>query len=141
MTLRAALLTTLMPVLSAATPPQPSAPLRKLLAEDWEYHLSHSPTYASVIGDRRWNDRWDDLTLAALDGERQHDVAFLEKLGKVAKGSFSEADRLDAELIGREHRERIEALGLGLQFLPMTHMGGLPEVSGQFPGVQNAGQL
>ena len=140
MTLRAALFVMLPPLLSAA-PPQPSGPLRKLLAEDWEYHLSHSPTYASVIGDRRWNDRWDDLSLAGLEAERQHDVAFLEKLTKVAKGTLSEADRLDVELIGREHRERIEALGLGLQYLPMTHMGGLPETVGQFPGVQNAGQL
>ncbi|HZJ53310.1 MAG TPA: DUF885 family protein, partial [Myxococcaceae bacterium] len=112
-----------------------------LLAEDWEHHLSRSPTYASILGDRRWNDRWDDLSLAVIEADHQHDVAFLEKLSRLTKGKLSEADRLNAELIAREHRESVEAHALGLQFLPLNHMRGLPENTGEFPGVQNAGQL
>jgi len=143
MTLRAASLLALLPLLSAtgAAPPRPSAALGTLLAEDWEHHLSRSPTYASVLGDRRWNDRWDDLSLAGLEADHQHDVAFLEKLGKLTRGALSDADRLNAELTAREHRERIEADALGLQFLPLNHLRGLPESPGEFPGVQNAGQL
>ena len=139
---RALLLMT--PLLSAAGPaagPRPSSSLSALLAEDWERHLSRSPTYASILGDRRWNDRWDDLSLAGLEADHQHDVAFLDKLAKVAKGKLSDADALNVELIGREHRERIEAWALGLQYLPLNHMRGLPEGTGEFPGVQNAGQL
>src|SRR5262249_6957489 len=45
------------------------------------------------------------------------------------------------ELIRREHRDRIEANALGLQFLPLNHLRGLPEGTGQYPGVQNAGEL
>ncbi|HSP19316.1 MAG TPA: DUF885 domain-containing protein [Myxococcaceae bacterium] len=143
MTLRAASFLALLPVLSAsaATPPRASTALGTLLAEDWEHHLSRSPTYASVLGDRRWNDRWDDLSLAGLEANHQHDVAFLEKLGKLTRGALSDADRLNAELTGREHRERLEADALGLQFLPLNHLRGLPESPGEFPGVQNAGQL
>src|SRR5262249_49694378 len=132
------------PLLSAAGPaagPRPSSSLSALLAEDWEHHLSRSPTYASILGDRRWNDRWDDLSLAGLEADHQHDLVFLDRLAKVAKGKLSEADQLNVELIGREHRERIEAYALGLQFLPLNHMRGLPEGTGEFPGVQNAGQL
>jgi len=132
------------PLLTApvsAAEPRPSSALAALLAEDWQYHLAHSPTYASILGDRRWNDRWDDLSLAGIEAAHQHDVAFLEKLGKLTKGKLSDADSLNAELIGREHRERIEAHALGLQYVPMTHMGGLPEAPDEFPGVQNAGQL
>jgi hypothetical protein len=44
-------------------------------------------------------------------------VAFLERLGKLTRGKLSEADRLNAELVGREHRERIEAHALGIQLL------------------------
>jgi uncharacterized protein (DUF885 family) len=124
-----------------AAGPRPSPALAALLAEDWQHHLSRSPTYASILGDRRWNDRWDDLSAEGIEADHQHDVAFLKQLGKVTGGKLSEADRLNAELIGREHRERIEAHALGLQFLPLNHMRGLPEVTGEFPGVQNAGQL
>src|SRR5215831_7865735 len=144
MTHRSRVLLVMTPLLTApisAAEPHPSSALAALLAEDWQYHLAHSPTYASILGDRRWNDRWDDLSLAAIEADRQHAVAFLEKLGKLTRGKLSDADRLNAELIGREHRERIEARALGLQYVPMTHMGGLPEAPDEFPGVQNAGQL
>jgi len=129
------------PVMAASPGPHPSPALATLLAEDWQHHLSRSPTYASILGDRRWNDRWDDLSLAGIEADHQHDLAFLEKLSRVTKGKLSEADRLNAELIAREHRERVEAHALGLQFLPLNHMRGLPENTGEFPGVQNAGQL
>jgi len=135
------LMTPLLTTVGPAAEPRPSSALAALLAADWQYHLSHSPTYASILGDRRWNDRWDDLSLAGIEADHQHDVAFLEKLGKVTKGKLSDADKLNVELIGREHRERIEAHALGLQYLPLTHMRGLPEGTGEFPGVQNAGQL
>ena len=135
------LMTPLVTTVAPAAEPRPSSALAALLAADWQYHLSHSPTYASILGDRRWNDRWDDRSLAGIEADHQHDVAFLEKLGKVTKGKLSDADRLNVQLIGREHRERIEAHALGLQYLPLTHMRGLPEGTGEFPGVQNAGQL
>src|SRR5215813_5253644 len=126
---------------ASAAEPRPSSAFATLLADDWQYHLAYSPTYASILGDRRWNDRWDDLSLAGIEADHQHDVAFLDKLGKLTKGKLSDADRLNAELIGREHRERIEAHALGLQFLPLDQRRGLPEVTGQHPGVQNAGEL
>src|SRR5262249_14147719 len=121
--------------------PRPSSALATALAEDWQYHLAYSPTYASILGDRRWNDRWDDLSLPGLEADHQHDVAFLDKLGKLTKGKLSDADRPNAELTRREHQERIEAHALGLQFLPLNHLRGLPEGTGQYPGVQNAGEL
>ena len=144
MTHRSRAILLLAPLLSlpvAAAEPRPSPALAALLAEDWQHHLSRSPTYASILGDRRWNDRWDDLSLAGIEADHQHDIAFLEKLGKLTKGKLSGADRLDAELIAREHQESIEAHALGLQYLPLDHLRGLPEAPGQFPGVQNAGEL
>src|SRR5215472_3415771 len=142
MTLRpGALLVLLIHLPAVAAEPRPSASLASLLAEDWEYHLSRSPTFASILGDRRWNDRWDDLSLEALEMENQHDQAFLKKLAPLAKGKLSDADRLNAELIAREHQERIDGHALGADLLPLNHFRGLPEMVGQFPGVQNAGQL
>jgi uncharacterized protein (DUF885 family) len=135
------LMTPLLSAPASAAEPRPSSAFAALLAEDWQYHLAHSPTYASILGDRRWNDRWDDLSLASIEADHQHDVAFLEKLAKLTKGKLSDADQLNAEIIGREHRDRIHAHALGLQFLPLVPTRGLPETTGEFPGVQNAGQL
>ena len=31
--------------------------LNELLAEQWEYNLRTNPEFASILGDRRWNDK------------------------------------------------------------------------------------
>ncbi|MGO8968434.1 MAG: DUF885 family protein [Myxococcaceae bacterium] len=129
------------PAAAQSEPPRPSAPLATLIAEDWEWHLSRSPTYASVIGDRRWNDRWDDLSIGALAVEHRHDVAFLEKLDKLTRGKLSTEDALNADLLRRQHEAWIEGDALGTYLLPFSHLGYLPEGVKQFRGLQNAGQL
>ena len=109
MTHRSRVLLVMTPLLTAplsAAEPRPSAALAAALAEDWQYHLAHSPTYASILGDRRWNDRWDDLSLVGIEADHRHDVAFLDKLAKLTRGKLSDADQLNAEIIGREHRDR-----------------------------------
>src|SRR6478736_6800577 len=34
--------------------------LNDLLAEQWEYTLSTNPEFASILGDKRWNDKASD---------------------------------------------------------------------------------
>jgi hypothetical protein len=40
--------------------------LNKLLAEEWEYTLSTSPEVASILGDKRWNDKLSDNSDQAI---------------------------------------------------------------------------
>ena len=47
------LMTPLLTASASAAEPRPSSAFAALLAEDWQYHLAHSPTYASIRGDRR----------------------------------------------------------------------------------------
>src|SRR4030095_17244349 len=93
------LMASLLSVPAPAAEPRPSPALAALFAEDWGHHLSRSPTYASISGDRRWNDRWDDLSLAGIEAGHQHDVAFLEKLSRLTKGQLSEGDWLNGGLL------------------------------------------
>src|SRR3954447_2853639 len=43
----------------------------ELLAREWEYRLREAPTFASYLGDKRYNDRWPDVSVAATD--RRHE--------------------------------------------------------------------
>ena len=65
---------------TAALTPETKS-LRELLAAEWEYTMEQSPVWASQLGDRRWNDRWPDLSVAAEERGAAHGREFLARLG------------------------------------------------------------
>ncbi len=127
---------------ATATPRRaPGAALRTLVERDWQYQLERSPTYASVLGDRRFNDRWDDLSLAAIEADHRHTQQVLVQLGKLDRARLSHADQLTYDLFRRDHETWAEEYRFKLHLLPVDHMGSLPEGVRQPPGVQTAYQL
>src|SRR4051812_45494282 len=46
------------------TPAAATAALHNLFDAEWEYSMQQNPTFASFLGDRRFNDKWDDVSLA-----------------------------------------------------------------------------
>ena len=65
--------------------------LHQIFDEDWEHTMETSPTWASQLGDRRWNDRWPDLSLAAIEREHTRDAQMLERLGKISRDALPPA--------------------------------------------------
>ncbi len=52
---------------SQSRPPNEAAQkLHALFAAEWDYLMEQNPTSASMLGDRRWNDRWPDVSLDAI---------------------------------------------------------------------------
>jgi uncharacterized protein (DUF885 family) len=135
-------LAALVPLLAgAAAPRRPSPVLARIIEEDWQHELQDSPTFASVLGDRRWNGRWDDLSRDAVEARQRHDLETVRRLDGLLAGRLSDEDRLNAELLRKDHAWWAEAHELGWHLLPTNHMGGLPEGVRQPPGVQTAYQL
>src|SRR2546426_1974396 len=86
--------------------------LRKLFEEAWEYDLKEEPVRASHLGDRRWNDRWPDLSLSAIERRHAHNKEVLAALGRVDRGALSPGDRVSYDLFAREYKERLEEFSL-----------------------------
>ncbi len=118
-----------------------SAALHALIQQEWQYQLEHSPTYASVQGDRRWNDRWDDLSLKAIEADHQHNLQVVARLKKLDRKQLSPADQLSYDLLLRDYEGWVEEHGFQTYLMPINHMGSLPEGIKQPPGVQTAYQL
>src|SRR5260370_35127766 len=45
---------------------QTARALKDLFAAEWDYTMQQNPTWASRLGHRRWNDRWEDAGLEAI---------------------------------------------------------------------------
>lgn len=99
--------------------------LYRLFDAEWNWRLQESPTFASYLGDRRFNDRWNDASLTAIENRQKHRVETLEKLRKIDRNTLSAADKLNFDLFQKEYEEDIEAHKYKRYLLPVSHDGGI----------------
>ncbi|MCI2244108.1 DUF885 family protein [Xanthomonas sp. PPL568] len=119
----------------AAVPPGQA--LAALLDAQWQYQLAHHPEFASIIGDSRYNDRWTDYSPAALEAERQATAGFLARFDAIDAKALSAQERLSLQMMQRQLRDRLEAIALKNDEMPLEPVGGiqvaLPGYAQAFP--------
>jgi uncharacterized protein (DUF885 family) len=69
--------------------------LHDLLSEQWEYTLRTSPEFASILGDKRYNDKLSDFSQAAIDSDLRQTRAFLQKFQAIDTNGFPGQERLN----------------------------------------------
>ncbi|UKE74763.1 DUF885 domain-containing protein [Xanthomonas graminis] len=123
---------------AAATPARtPGQAFAALLDAQWQYQLEHHPEFASIIGDTRYNDRWSDYSPAALQAERQATADFLKRFEAIDGKALSAQDQLSLQMMLRQLRDRLEAIALKNDEMPLEPVGGiqltLPGYAQAFP--------
>lgn len=76
-----------MPALHAADNPSVMA-LHQLFQSEWDRNMRENPLYASDLGDRRYNDRWSDVSLTAVRKYHAEDVQALKQLEKINRAAL-----------------------------------------------------
>jgi uncharacterized protein (DUF885 family) len=99
--------------------------LHDLFASEWDYWMEQYPTWASMLGDRRWNDRWVNRSLEAINKRHAHNVAVLAKLRAMNRDSLSPADRLNYDLFLKNYEEHVEGHQYRWHLIPLDHRGGV----------------
>src|SRR5690349_14451337 len=82
--------------------------LNSLIAEQWEYTLRTSPVYASILGDKRWNDQLDDFSQKAIDADLQETQKFLTRFESIDVTGLSDQDVLNRDLMVRDLKIKLE---------------------------------
>jgi prolyl oligopeptidase len=93
---------------TSSQPTDPSRALHDLFEREWNWQLEQDPVRASLLGDRRWNDRWPDVGPAAAAARRAHLEQALTALGAVDRARLQGADRVSYDLFARECRVAID---------------------------------
>src|SRR5882762_11505390 len=98
--------------------------LNDLLAERWEYQMLTSPEYASILGDKRWNDKLSDGSQKAIDDDLARAKADLAKFAAVDTTGFTEQEVLNKALIVRDLRMQLEGARFKGWEMPVSQNSG-----------------
>ena len=115
--------------------------LERWVAEEWVYQMEQNPVWASLLGDRRFNDRWDDMSVLARHKDLLHNKEALKQLEQIGRENLSPEKRLDYDLLRYDYEQWVEEDELFGFLLPASHLGWLPEGFRQRPPVHTAHQL
>jgi uncharacterized protein (DUF885 family) len=109
--------------------------LNKLLAEQWEYGLSRSPEFASILGDKRWNDQISDNSEAAIQTELAKSREFLARFQAIDTTGFPEQEALNKELMVRGLEEQLAGAKFRGYLMPVSQISGIHLMVPQFPAL------
>src|SRR5690348_7021107 len=99
--------------------------LNGVFAQIWEDRLSHSPEFASTIGDKRWNDQLTDYSVEAYNAELERGREYLLKLGEIDTAGMDEQEVLSKDLMVRQLIEDQEASQFKPWEMPENQFSGL----------------
>jgi uncharacterized protein (DUF885 family) len=109
---------------------QKNAELHQLFEQEWQRGLSDYPENASYNGDTRYNDRWTDMSLAAISAREAADKAALTKLQGIGRSGLSPADQLHYDTFEWQLQRTVERQRYREYLMPMTHQGGVQTADG-----------
>jgi uncharacterized protein (DUF885 family) len=78
-----------------------SKALSALLADIWQDRLKHSPEFASLIGDKRYNDQLTDYSAKEVNTSLARGLDFIQRLGAIDTTGLTEQEKLSSELMLR----------------------------------------
>jgi uncharacterized protein (DUF885 family) len=99
--------------------------LHELFASEWDYQMQEYPGWASRLGDRRWNDRWGDRSLEAIDKRHGHANEVLAKLRSIDRDVLTPSDRLNYDLFLQDYQDWIEDYHYRWHLMPLNQRSGI----------------
>ena len=99
--------------------------LNALIDETWEALLAFSPMFASQLGDQRYNDRWGERSIAAVEASQAQTRDFLRRVYAIDRSALSAADELNYELFRRSLQTTVDGYQFNGHLLPFSHRGGV----------------
>jgi uncharacterized protein (DUF885 family) len=101
------------------------AALNNLLTEQWQYTMRTSPEWASLLGDKRYNDKWSDFSQAGIDADIQASAAFLKRFQAVDTTGFPLQEQLNRELMVRQLQQNVDGARFKDWEMPLAQNSGV----------------
>lgn len=120
-------------LLSGTEAPRTSPEAEKLdvlIESEWQHRLADEPTLATRLGDRRYNDRWEDKSLEAIAARRAHAQDVLARIKAIDRAQLPPTAQLNYDLFLRNASSRVEEDRFHGEYLPInTRFGPYSEIA------------
>jgi prolyl oligopeptidase len=103
----------------------PAEDFAALLDEAWEWQLAENPMFASQLGDKRYNDRWSNQSLAAIERRQDETREFLRRVYAIDRSALSDNEQLNYELFRRQLQDDVDLFKFNGHLLPFYQRGGV----------------
>jgi uncharacterized protein (DUF885 family) len=108
--------------------------LQTIIKDHWAWTLEQSPTFATSLGVRDYDDQLGDSSLAAYEAAVEDQKAFLARLEALDETALQNDDRVNYDLLTLDLQNEIAASKFGGKYLavtnrygPHTFITGLPD--------------
>ncbi len=109
------------------------AALNALLDEQWQYTMKTNPEFASILGDKRYNDQVSDASLAGIERDLAAKRVFLTRFEAIDTGGFPEQEVLNKRLMVYNLQQELEGARFKLWEMPVNQQSGIHLEAPQLP--------
>jgi uncharacterized protein (DUF885 family) len=113
------------PSVSASTVSQREKTLNAVFSDYWQQQLKDFPEFASTLGDKRYDDRLTDYSIAGYNAHLAADRGFLNRLGAIDTTGLPEQEQLSKDLLVRKLVDEQEEARFKPWEMPVSQFGGL----------------
>ena len=99
--------------------------LNDLLDDQWEYTMRTNPEYASILGDKRFNDKLSDASYEAVLKDLDETKKYLAKFEAIDTTGFPEQEALNKELMVRGLQMQLDGARFKTWEMPVSQFNGI----------------
>ena len=96
------------PAVQSPSPDTAAERLRRLFAREWDWTMEQNPTWASALGDHRWNRTWEDLSLSAIQAREHHQREALRQLASIPRAELTPGDQISYDIFAHLYETDVE---------------------------------
>jgi uncharacterized protein (DUF885 family) len=99
--------------------------LNQVFHDYWEEYLKLNPEFASTIGDKRYNDKISDYSIAAMNDWLAQERNFTLRLAEIDSTGLTDQERTSQELLMRDMQQDQDAAQFKEWEMPVNQMDGI----------------
>ena len=99
--------------------------LHKLFDREWDREMQEDPLNASDLGDYRFNDKWPDASMPAIERSHAADEQVLKDLATINRDTLAPQDKVSYDLFKWKYSDRLDSYKFHEYLFPLNQLGGI----------------